>query len=90
LLIARQSWLPGFLSTVVDLAQRNSGEVKIAQANVAKSQAVLAESKDVIIPSLSLSTGVPAFPEEASRAHRHNLERHDSVVSIQHSAEVLH
>ena len=52
------------LSTVVDLAQHNSGEVKIALANVAKSQAVLAESKDVIIPSLSLSTGVPAFPEE--------------------------
>lgn len=51
------------LSTVVDLAQRNSSEVKIAQANVAKSQAVLAESRDVVIPSLSFSTGVPAFPE---------------------------
>ncbi len=52
------------LATVVDLAQRNSSDVKIAQANVAKSQAVLAESKDVLIPSLSFSTGIPAFPEE--------------------------
>jgi len=33
------------LSTVVDLAQHNSGEVKIALANVAKSQAVLAEAR---------------------------------------------
>jgi outer membrane protein TolC len=51
------------LTTVVDLAQRNSSIVKIAQANLAKSQAVLAESRDVVIPSLSFTTGIPAFPE---------------------------
>ncbi len=51
------------LSTVVDLAQRNSTAVRIAQADVAKSQAVLSESRDVLIPSLSFSTGIPAFPE---------------------------
>jgi outer membrane protein TolC len=51
------------LSTVVDLAQRNSSAVKIAQADVAKSVALLAESRDVLIPSLSFSTGIPAFPE---------------------------
>ena len=51
------------LTTVVDLAQRNSSVVKIAQADVAKSVAVLSESRDVVIPSLSFSTGVPAFPE---------------------------
>jgi outer membrane protein TolC len=51
------------LRTVVDLAQRNSTPVRAAQADVNKAQAVLSESKDVYIPSLSFSTGIPAFPE---------------------------
>jgi outer membrane protein TolC len=51
------------LRTVVDLAQRNSTPVRAAQADVNKAQAVLSESKDVFIPSLSFSTGIPAFPE---------------------------
>ncbi len=51
------------LRTVVDLAQRNSSAVKIAQADVARADAVLAESRDVVIPSLSFSSGLPAFPE---------------------------
>ena len=51
------------LSTVVDLAQRNTNAVKIAQADLDKARAVYAESKDVIIPSLSVSSGVPVFPE---------------------------
>ena len=51
------------LATVVDLAQRNSTPVRIAQADVNKADAALAESKDVIIPSLLLGTGLPAFPE---------------------------
>ncbi len=51
------------LATVVNLAQRNSSAVKIAQADVAKAQAVLAESKDVVIPSLLFSSGIPVFPE---------------------------
>lgn len=52
------------LRTVVELAQRNSTPVRIAQADVNKAMAVLSESKDVFIPSLSFSTGMPAFPEE--------------------------
>ena len=51
------------LATVVDLAQRNSTAVRIAQAEVAKARASLSESKDVTIPSLLLSTGLPVFPE---------------------------
>ncbi len=51
------------LSTVVDLAQRNSTAVRIAQADMNKADAALAESKDVIVPSLLLGTGLPAFPE---------------------------
>ena len=51
------------LATVVDFAQRNSTSVKIAEADVAKATEVYSESKDVIIPSLSVSSGVPVFPE---------------------------
>lgn len=51
------------LRTVVELAQLNSTAVRAAQADVNKAQAVLSESKDVYVPSLSFSTGIPAFPE---------------------------
>lgn len=50
------------LATVVDLAQRNSGDVRTAGADVDKARAALAQSRDAIIPSLSLSTGLPVFP----------------------------
>jgi outer membrane protein TolC len=51
------------LPTVVALAQRNSTTERIALADVNRATAVLAESRDVIIPSLLFSTGLPAFPE---------------------------
>ena len=51
------------LGTVVDLAEKNSSAVKLAQADLDKARASLAESRDVIIPSLDFSTGIPAFPE---------------------------
>ena len=51
------------LASVVDLAQRNSTAVRIAQANVNKASAALSESKDVVIPSLQFGTGLPVFPE---------------------------
>ncbi len=51
------------LATVVDLAQRNSTAVRIAQADLNKASASLSQSKDVTIPSLQLSTGLPVFPE---------------------------
>ena len=51
------------LATVVDLAQRNSTAVRMAQADVNKARAVLSESKDVVIPSVLFSTGLPVFPE---------------------------
>ena len=52
------------LRTVVDLAQRNSTAVRIAQADVNRGEALVSESKDVAIPSLSFSSGLPVFPEE--------------------------
>jgi len=51
------------LGTVVDLAQKNSTAVRIADADARKAQAVLSESKDVFLPSMSFSTGLPVFPE---------------------------
>lgn len=51
------------LATVVDLAQRNSSAVRIASADVSKAQAAHAQAKDVLIPSLLVTTGIPAFPE---------------------------
>lgn len=50
------------LATVVDLAQRNSGAVKMAEADVNKAAAVLSETKDVFIPSLMFGSGLPALP----------------------------
>jgi outer membrane protein TolC len=51
------------LATVVDLAQRNSSAVKVAQADISKANALLSETKDVIIPTVAFSTGLPVFPE---------------------------
>ena len=45
------------LSTAVDLALRSDPKVKMAEADVAKAQATLAESKDVYIPAVSTSGG---------------------------------
>ena len=45
------------LSTVVDLALRNDPKVKMAEADVAKAQAALAETRDVYIPAISTTGG---------------------------------
>lgn len=51
------------LTTVVDLAQRNSGTVRLAEADAQKANAVLAESKDAFLPSAIFGAGLPAFPD---------------------------
>jgi outer membrane protein TolC len=51
------------LSTVVDLAQKRSDTVRLAQSDVRKAEAYLSETKDVFIPSLYFGSGLPAFPE---------------------------
>jgi outer membrane protein TolC len=51
------------LATVVDLAQRNSSTVRIAQADVSKARASYAVTKDAVIPSILARTGLPVFPE---------------------------
>jgi outer membrane protein TolC len=51
------------LSTVVDLAQRNSSAVRLADADVQKAQAVLTQTKDVYVPSVAFGSGLPALPD---------------------------
>jgi outer membrane protein TolC len=44
------------LATVVDLAQRNSSAVKLAEADVQKANAALAQTQDAYIPSLGIGS----------------------------------
>jgi outer membrane protein TolC len=46
------------LSTVVDLAQKNSSTVKLADADLSKTIKVLAEAKDVYIPNFILASSI--------------------------------
>ena len=49
------------LAMVVDLAQRNSSAVKLAEADVQKANAALMQTEDVFVPSLTFGSGLPAF-----------------------------
>ena len=51
------------LATVVQMAERNSASVRMAQADVRKAEAGLSESRDVLIPAVDFSSGLPVFPE---------------------------
>lgn len=51
------------LTTVVEMAQRNSTSVREAQADVNRAAAQWSEARDVFIPSISFGSGLPAFPE---------------------------
>jgi outer membrane protein TolC len=51
------------LRTVVELAQSNSSNVKLAQADLLKAQSAELQSRDAFVPSLSFGSGLPAFPE---------------------------
>ena len=51
------------LTTVVELAQKNSAAVRLAQADVQKAAAQLGADPRRFHPSLSFGSGLPAFPE---------------------------
>ncbi|HVN94625.1 MAG TPA: TolC family protein [Terracidiphilus sp.] len=51
------------LTTVVELAQKNSASVQLAIADVNKAASQLSESKDAFVPSISFGSGLPAFRE---------------------------
>jgi outer membrane protein TolC len=51
------------LTTVVELAQKNSSKVLLAQADVQKASSELAQSRDAFVPTVTFGSGLPAFPE---------------------------
>jgi len=51
------------LGTVVSLAQQKSPAVRLAQSDVQKAAAELAQTRDAFIPSVGFGSGLPAFPE---------------------------
>jgi outer membrane protein TolC len=51
------------LTTVTELAQKNSTQVRLAQADVQKAQSQASQTKDAFVPSVSFGSGLPAFPE---------------------------
>ncbi len=51
------------LTSVVELAQKNSATVRLSQADVQKAAAELGQSHDAFIPAVSFGSGLPAFPE---------------------------
>jgi outer membrane protein TolC len=69
ILLSAPSLLPAqvSLATVVDLAQRNSNSVRMAEADVRKAQAAFDETRFAYLPSLNFGSGLPAFPEVGFR-----------------------
>jgi outer membrane protein TolC len=51
------------LTSVVELAQKNSAAVRLSQADAQKAAAELGQSHDAFIPAVSFGSGLPAFPE---------------------------
>jgi outer membrane protein TolC len=50
------------LGTTVFLAQRHSTAVRIAEADLLKSEAALSEARDAYVPSVNFTSGLPAVP----------------------------
>jgi outer membrane protein TolC len=50
------------LATLVSMAAKNSGAVRLAQADLDKARASLSQSNDAFIPTIAFGSGLPAFP----------------------------
>jgi outer membrane protein TolC len=71
------------LYTAVDLARRNSPSVHLAQADVARATAALAESRDVYLPSASIGSSIGysyGFP--VGQPSIYNLQAQSLVLSF--------
>jgi len=56
------SWAQVSLATLVDMAAKNSGTVRTAQADLDKARAALSQSRDAFVPTIAFGSGLPAFP----------------------------
>ena len=70
------------LKTVVELAQRNSTGVRAAQADLSKANSVLSETKDAVIPSATVETGLPVSRSGFYWLSTVHLERHRSGAGL--------
>jgi len=59
---ALEAQTPVRLATVVELAQRNSAPVRLAEADVSKAQGASQESNSAFVPSLNFASGLPFLP----------------------------
>lgn len=50
------------LATLVEMASKNSSQVRLAQADVVKARAALSQTNDAFIPTIAFGSGLPAFP----------------------------
>jgi len=73
------------LSTVVELAQRNSSSVKLARADVDKAAATLSETKDVYIPNFVVgsSIGPPSIGFPVAQPSVANASMQSLAFSVQ-------
>jgi outer membrane protein TolC len=73
------------LATVVDLAQRNSSTVKLADADLHKAVATLAETKDVYIPNFVIgsSIGPPSIGFPVAQPSVANASMQSLAFSVQ-------
>ncbi len=68
------------LATVVDLAQRNSSTVRLAEADVQKAQAALAQTQDVYLPNLVIRLQVRLPPSAFPPDNHPSAMRHHAVA----------
>jgi len=88
-LLSAQACAQISLSSAVDLALHNDPRIKMAQADVDKARAALAESRDVFIPSMGVSggygsstgvpLGVPVVFQISSQSLLFNFSQKDNV-----------
>ena len=73
------------LSTAVDLAQRNSSSVKLAEADVHKALATLSETRDVYIPNFVIgsSIGPPSIGFPVAQPSVANASMQSLAFSVQ-------
>lgn len=80
------------LSTAVNLALKNSPKVKLAEADVARAKAVLAQSKDAFVPAVAAtggvgkSTGAPLAPPVVFSIAAQSLVFNSSQADYIHAA----
>ena len=88
------------LSTIVDLAQRNSSAVRLAEADVSKAQAALAQTQDAYIPNFVIGstvgyshgfpTGQPSVGSASMQSMVFSFSQHQYVQAARAGLDAAH